>query len=531
MQRVASVLAPSRIRFARAATPIVTCALGASLLLAPVAHAQDAATPESSPAASPVAAEQAPVESTSLIDYDVEAFPAAPVSVRLLRMTLQPGASSPLHTHPGIEFDLVESGTLTVDSDGDADLSRGGGDPVSGPLAGEELGAGDLVVFPAGTGMHLSNTSDEPVVIISAVFHPVVEGTPSTTYTDGDPAPDAFEGVSFQVLGDGIAQSFPQGGATVTLEQLVVPAGTDLPAATGAALYSLVDGDFAFSVQGGDVQVSRTASPGLRPNAAPEQEYTLAPGDAAFFPGGVSAISRADQESPLTVLRLTAEPADGAAGEQASLAFIAPTAETQEGETESEGDTGDVFTEIAVGAPVVTTTGSVNIRTEPSIDAEVVEQVDEGLALTVTGGPEEGGDFTWWQVTIDGTEGAVEGWVAADFIELANAPEATEEPTEEPEEPAASPEASPQASPVAGAFAEGDIVVTSSDNVRIRAEASIDGEPVDAFPTGTELEITGAPEDADDYTWYPVTLVGDDSISGWVAADFIEPAPDDDEEG
>jgi quercetin dioxygenase-like cupin family protein/uncharacterized protein YgiM (DUF1202 family) len=529
MQRVATGHAPQRRLLARAAAPILTCALGASLLLAPLANAQDA-TPAASPEASPVAetSAQAPAEVTSLFTYDLAAFPTAPVSVRLLRMTLQPGASSPMHTHPGVEFDLVESGTLTVNSEGEADVSRGGGDPTTAALTEETLGPGDLVVFPAGIGMNLVNASDEPLVLLSAVFHPVNEDVPSTVYTDGDPAADAFEGVSFQVLGDGIMQSFPEGAATITLDQVVVPAGTDLPDASGAALYSLVDGDFGFSAQGGDVQVSRTASPGLRPNAAPEQEFTLAVGDAAFFPAGVTAAARSDQPSELSLLELTAVPAEALASDPATIAFLPPTAEAEtEGETE--------FTEIAVGAPVVTTTGSVNVRTEPSIEAEVVEQVDEGVALTVIGGPEDVGDFTWWQVSIDDTEGPLEGWVATDFIALANAPEATEEPaaTEAPatEEPGASgtPVASPEASPVASAYAEGDIVVTNSENVRIRAEATIDGEPVDAFPLGTELEITGAPEEADDYTWYPVTLVEDETISGWVVADFIEPADDDEE--
>ena len=61
------------------------------LALAPAAGAQDA-SPEASPAASPSA------DGNVLIQYDVETMPNAPMTVRLLRITLEPGASVPMHT-------------------------------------------------------------------------------------------------------------------------------------------------------------------------------------------------------------------------------------------------------------------------------------------------------------------------------------------------------------------------------------------------------------------------------------------------
>jgi len=499
---------------------VVACALGAAVLIspAPAAYAQNA-TPAASPEASPIASatsEQVPATVTSLFTYQLDAFPTAPVSVRLLRITLEPGASSPMHTHPGPEFDLVESGTLTVNSTGEADLVRGGGEPVAAELTGEQLGPGDLVVFPAGTGMNLVNASDEPVVILSAVFHPVSEGVPQTSYTDGVPEAAAFEGVSFVVLGDGIIQTFPDGAATIALESIEIPAGSDLPGSAGAALYSLVDGNFAFAVQAGDVQVSRTDSPGLRPNAAPQQEFTLATADAAFFPGGVAVATRTAQDAPLSLLRLSAEPASPLSNAPAEIVFLEAVADSAVDET--------VFTEIAVGAPVVTNTGSVNLRAEPSLAGEAVDQLDEGVELTVIGGPEEADDFTWWQVEVTGSEGTVQGWLAADFISLLGAP-ATEAPAEEtPEAVEATPSAAtPDA--VAQEFAAGDTVALTDDNVRVRGEASINSEPIDVFAAGTEFEITGEAVEADEFTWYPVTLVEDETVTGFVAVDFLEPAP------
>lgn len=515
MQPVASVFATPRVFLSRFAGSLIAGALGASLLMAPATVAQEAtpaATPEASPVATPTV-EEDPATITALFAYDLAEFPSAPVSVRLLRITLQPGASSPMHTHPGPEFDLVESGTLTVDSDGDADVVRAGEAPGTGPLTGESLLPGDLVVFPSGTGMNLVNNGEEDLVLLSAVFHPVSEDVPSTRYTDGDPEPGAFDGVSFQVLGDGIIQSFGDGPATIALDEVVAPAGADLPDASGAAMYSLVEGSFAFAVQGGDVQVSRTASPGLRPNAAPQQEFTLAAGDAAFFPAGVTTSPRTDQSADLSLLRLTAVPATPFTAESAELAFLTSA---------EEPEAAAVFTEIGIGAEVVTTTDSLNVRAEPSVAADAVEQIDEGVDLTIIGGPEDADDFTWWEIAINDSEGPVTGWVVSDFIALPGAAEETPEATEESD---GTTEATPDAATpeaVAVEFAEGDIVAVNDENVRMRSEASVNAQPVDVFDTGTEFVVTGEFVDADDFTWYPVTLVDDDTISGWVAVDFLD---------
>lgn len=521
MQRISIVFEPYRNRLTRAAGAIAATALASTLLLSPVARAQDA-TPSATPEASPVAVaeEQAPAEITTLFSHTVASFPEAPVSVRLLRMTLQPGASSPMHTHPGEEFDFVLSGVLTVNSQGDATVISGAGDELTRPLAGDQLVAGDMVNFPAGTGMNLVNDSDEELVLYSAVFHPINEDVLSTVYTEGDPAPGAFDGLTYEVLGDGQIHSFPTGEATISLDEVLVPASSDLPAQDGATLYSHVDGEFAFAVQDGSVQVSRTDSPGLRPNAAPEQEFSLGPGDAAFFPAGLETASRADQPGDLSILRLSAVPAETLDSQPATITFLESEAEPVEED--------EVFTEIAIGATVVTTAANVNVRAEPGVDGEAVEQLAEGVELVVVDGPQEGDDYTWWQVESTGDDPVILGWLASDFIELvggAPGPEATEEPAEDEDAPAASPEAVTDAE-----FQEGDIVAITEDQVRIRGEASIDSEPIDVFLAGTLFEVTGEPVEADDFTWYPVTLVADESVSGWIAADFIEPAPEDDDE-
>ena len=56
----------------------------------------------------------------------------------------------------------------------------------------------------------------------------------------------------------------------------------------------------------------------------------------------------------------------------------------------------------------------------------------------------------------------------------------------------------------------------------IRQTPAAGGTLVTALDDGTALTITGASQDADGYTWWPVTGAG---VTGWVAGSLITPAP------
>ncbi|MCO5219059.1 MAG: SH3 domain-containing protein [Thermomicrobiales bacterium] len=66
-------------------------------------------------------------------------------------------------------------------------------------------------------------------------------------------------------------------------------------------------------------------------------------------------------------------------------------------------------------------------------------------------------------------------------------------------------------------------MVTTDNNVRIRSEASTEGEALTALPEGTELIVTGAVVAGGEYSWLPVEA--EDGTEGYVVTDFVEAVP------
>jgi quercetin dioxygenase-like cupin family protein len=508
----------SRTMLTRSRALVLAAMLGVSGVAAPATWAQDA-TPDASPAAATPAAVQEPVVNT-LMSATFEEFPPAPMTVRMLRITLEPGASTPMHTHPGPEFDLIESGELTFRSEGEAPVTRADGtEEVS---TGEEitLSAGDWILFPPEVGMYYINNGDEPVVMLSAVMLPVGTAYPrSITYTEGQPTSDQFGGVDFVVLGDGLIQDMPDAPLDIAISETTVPAGADLPASDGIAMYSQVAGNFSFIVDDGMVQVSRSELESLQPNAVAGEEFILEEGDAAFFPAGVAPTPRDGESGELTLLTLEMTFGEEMSQEPAAITFTSGASASGDatGGPETADDAAAETTSGVIGQIGTINSEFVNVRSEPSTTADVVDQFSTGVEVEIVGGPVEAEDLTWYEVQAT-TEGGSRGWMSADFVDGIEAePVATEAAAEETPAPAES--------DATGTVATGDVVQLTEDTVRVRAEGNLGGEIINTFDTGTQFEVTGEPVTADGYTWYPVALVDDPSITGWVPADFFEAAP------
>lgn len=497
---------------------VVAAMLGASTVIAPAVWAQEA-SPEASPAATPTAAVQAEV--TTLMQATFEEFPPAPMTVRMLRITLEPGASTPMHTHPGPEFDLIEQGTLTVRSEGDAQVTRADGSMETSSGEDIMLETDDWIMFPPDVGMYYINEGDETVEMLSAVMLPVGTAFPqSITYTDGQPTSQDFAGVSFVVLGDGLIQEMPDAPVNVSVNDVTLPAGAELPAVDGIAMYSAVEGNFSFIVDEGLVQVSRSELASLQPNAVTGEEFILEPGDAAFFPAGVEATPRPNESGEMRMLTLEMEFQEPMERDPAQLTFTDGAGSTGDatGGPETADAQGTPQADDVVGQTATINADNVNMRAEANTTADVVDQVSSGVEVEIIGGPVEGESYTWYQVQV--ADGGSSGWVASDFLDGI-----TQQPAAEPTPTAGASDTADGTASSSRTFQTGDTVQLTEDGVRIRAEGNLGGEIIDVFSAGTQFEVTGDPVDADGYTWYPVTSVDDPTITGWVTSDFIEAAP------
>lgn len=363
------------------------------------------------------------------------ALPLQPAFVRLLRINLAPGASSPNHTHPGVEIGLVETGTVTVQVKGSATLSRPSdteATPGPSPADSEfEISAGDQIVYQASTEMTFRNSGSDPASILTIVILPAGNQHPEgVTYVDGVPSEDAFAGITPDILGDGVATIIPTGPSKITLERVQVKAGEKIEGSAWPVMLSVESGPLDFRVDGGKIQVSRFTSPGPQADLAPRTEITMAKGDALFAPVGLTEISREGTTSDLTMLRLTIE----------------------------------------------------------ATDDTTVMPTDGSAKVTIIAEPQ-------------------------------TKPEASPSAT--------SATATPESSPEAGAsdtFKVGDVVTVIDDGTRLRSSASSESEDniIDVYDAGTEFEITGPAEDDGSTIWWPVALVADPTLTGYIAEDLVQ---------
>lgn len=385
----------------------------------------------------------------SLIDATLDAgqYPVAPAFVRLLRITLEPGSSSPLHTHPGPEIALVERGTLTVQVGGSAELTLAGdqgseGTPTAGALAPVdsefEMTAGDQLVYTPQTSMTFRNGGSDTVSILTVVLLPAGhQHPPGVTYVNGQPDSDAFAGVTPQILGDGVASSMPANGIRIVVDDLQLDEGQAIPANSDQVLLSLEQGSLDFTVIGGKVQISRGATPGPQPDTAPGTETSLAANDALYFPLGMKEAARPENDSPISFLRLSIVPAqpdseptpsDEGMGE-IQISGTEPGT-TPTGETPAAGTPVPAQTPSPAASPTATRSAGpqegdtvsvnsdgVNLRACASTECDIVDQLFFGQTLTIIGPSEDDGEYVWWPVSVD-DDPSITGYIAQDFLDL-----------------------------------------------------------------------------------------------------------------
>jgi uncharacterized protein YgiM (DUF1202 family) len=136
-----------------------------------------------------------------------------------------------------------------------------------------------------------------------------------------------------------------------------------------------------------------------------------------------------------------------------------------------------------------TTTDNLNLRAEPSLDAELLLVMPAGTTVTTIGGPSNG----FFEVRTDLGE---HGWASADYLDIS------------------------QWHGGDVGFPIGAIVTVATDALNLRDAPGLNGAVLDVLPTGAEGTTLTSPTAIDGYMWYQVDF-GAAHGTGWVAGGYL----------
>jgi hypothetical protein len=147
----------------------------------------------------------------------------------------------------------------------------------------------------------------------------------------------------------------------------------------------------------------------------------------------------------------------------------------------------------------------INVHSDASTSANQVGQLSAGTVVTVTDGPEQADNLTWYKV--DNGAGTT-GWVALG----------------PPDSPWLMPQANGTPAPTAAgphlvdrAIKVGDIVqVTTQDGqlLTVRSDAGADADAIAKAEAGTQFTVVDGPVQKDNLTWWEIS---GDQYKGWAA--------------
>jgi uncharacterized protein YgiM (DUF1202 family) len=191
---------------------------------------------------------------------------------------------------------------------------------------------------------------------------------------------------------------------------------------------------------------------------------------------------------------------------------VSPTAEPEPvGTPDSEQieETGADEPSVVEGQPgwvvVQGVANSVNVRSGPGTENEVLARAELGATLPTTGQSALDQGAQWVEVVVDDE---TTGWVHGDFIAVTVQPTPT---------PLATP--TPVPTPIPAASGD-NLVVDAPLGLRLRTEPNTSGSVIRTIDDGAVVTPTGDTSvDDDDQEWIEIRD-GDDT--GWVSAEFLK---------
>lgn len=159
--------------------------------------------------------------------------------------------------------------------------------------------------------------------------------------------------------------------------------------------------------------VTSTAAPSVAAGGQATETAPPAQSAAASAANGGGANPSAGNDNAST--EPTTAPAAEATQPPGDQATETPTDESAAAQpTDEPAGSGAFAVDDVVTIP--TEFDGATLRSEASTDGEALATLSEGAQLTIVGGPENDGDFDWYEVTttVDGTD--LDGWIREDLI-------------------------------------------------------------------------------------------------------------------
>lgn len=154
---------------------------------------------------------------------------------------------------------------------------------------------------------------------------------------------------------------------------------------------------------------------------------------------------------------------------------------------------------------------SANIRSSADASSSVVGSAAKGVTVTIDGEQTDSSGMIWYQVTVDGKT----GFIRSDLVDK------TGEATGDVPQSTTSAPPTVETAGVTAMDAQG-ATVTSND-VRVRADASTSSGVVTTAANGTAVTVTGQKNGSDGKTWYQVTFISNGKdVTGFIRSDFVE---------
>ena len=229
------------------------------------------------------------ITSETLLRAPAEQLPSGPAFVGLAEFTMDPAKKSGPSSGSAQETILVETGNMTVTSDGQLTMIRAVANPSDAKVetipagASLTLNPGDQLVIPSQANVSFQS-GDQPAKFLGVTVFAAQPGSGTQAGAPGTTAwPDPFGDIQRTVLSSGVVDSLPGGQAVVSVERVRVQPGAAMMRHTspGPELIGVQSGTFTIFAA---PEISATGGDGKL-----DTPVNLTPGQAAVVQsGGVS---------------------------------------------------------------------------------------------------------------------------------------------------------------------------------------------------------------------------------------------------